>query len=211
MANSSLRWCVVPVLLLSALWGALGCGRVSDDSEGEGAGGGQGNEGGTSTVGGNGGSGPVGGTGGMGAGTGGTVPEPGCAAPSGMWVSIGMSIPAGDGCNTCTCLGGPSFSCTQKNCGVCEILRGARDTALEEAKRCNPALAAQQCTVEVSDGLECGCPTFANPANADAFAKMKEAEAAFTENACGRFLSCLPCQETLSARCSPEGRCEDLL
>src|SRR5689334_5661035 len=38
MANSSLRWCVVPVLLLSAVWGALGCGRVSDDSEGEGAG-----------------------------------------------------------------------------------------------------------------------------------------------------------------------------
>jgi hypothetical protein len=45
--------------------------------------------------------------------------EPGCEI-QGSWVAVGDSAPAGDGCNTCTCLSPGHAACTEIACPACE-------------------------------------------------------------------------------------------
>lgn len=43
-------------------------------------------------------------------------PPPACVLPGGGMCPVGMTCPAGDGCNTCTCGAGGTLACTERGC-----------------------------------------------------------------------------------------------
>jgi hypothetical protein len=82
--------------------------------------------------------------------------------------------------------------------------------ALEDARRCDPALSVDQCTLSFSGGLNCSCPTFVNPANSGALDEAKKAMALYVQQGCGRDILCGACRAPTRAFCSVEGRCQDV-
>ncbi|HET9934255.1 MAG TPA: hypothetical protein VFQ35_26315 [Polyangiaceae bacterium] len=81
---------------------------------------------------------------------------------------------------------------------------------VEEAKKCNPVLSSEQCTQLIEPGLNCACPTFANPQQKDAIQKLKSVYESYIELGCGMTVVCGPCLEPNRGYCSPQGRCEDV-
>lgn len=182
----------------------LACGgqsRSSDQDEpGAGATGGSGGSGGS--VGGSGGSvggsgGNVGGSGGNG-GSGGTVSD-GCFM-NGLRYPVGTTFPAGDSCNTCTCVAPESAVCTRTACVTCATVSAAFDDAMLEARRCDPGL-GMQCGELVPSGLQCGCPTFVNSSG-----PVTSSQDQWATLGCSVDIACGACpSEPVRGECATEG------
>ncbi|MFZ5897007.1 MAG: hypothetical protein ACOY0T_38470 [Myxococcota bacterium] len=206
---------------LIALSGS-GCGGRSDDGSEGGAGqggnvsgkggaapgsGGATGKGGTSSgTGGTGGG--VSGSGGKMSASGGSGQGGGCDY-AGKHYAVGDSFPASDGCNSCYCAANNVVSCTLKACNACVDLQTRATKAVELAKACNPALSVEQCTLSVTNGFACGCPTFVNPKNTMALEELKRVQAEYMQSMCVSNVICGPCAPPGHGYCSPNGRCED--
>lgn len=54
----------------------------------------------------------------------------------------------------------------------CAMLETEYRDTLEVAQECDPRIDSDQCTEQVPSDLACGCPTFVNPENAEAVARL---------------------------------------
>lgn len=175
------------------------CGARSERQEDAGTGG--------TSSGGAGASGGAGGSGASGASSasgGSSGKGPGCWV-DGVFHELDVSFPAGDGCNTCVCRASGEIVCTRTACTDCADLPRRYQDALVEAKRCEPGLRLEQCTMVAASGLRCGCPTYVNDDSA-----LLPLSEEFQEGACFGPVSCGACpDEPLGGVCAADGFCED--
>jgi hypothetical protein len=150
---------------------------------------------------------PNGGVGGASAGTGGS-PEGGHSGTSAGRGSGGTSA-AGRGGAAAGGMSGAGGAAGAAG-AVCMSINQDYASAQEQAQSCDPNAADDQCTQKVAVGTVCGCYSFANPANADAIARMAEDQRAFNDNQCVGGVTCGACLEPVRGRCSADGHCEDV-
>jgi hypothetical protein len=188
--------------------------RQEPDDGGSGGTGGSGAAGSSGATGGSGaaaGSGATGGTGAGGSGatagsgaTGGTGVTGGCIY-DGTFYRVTARFPATDGCNTCTCESTDTVVCTRSACLTCNELPERFETAMLEAKRCDPRLRIVQCTVSANSALQCGCPTYVNDDT-----ELKQLASEFQAQACGGPILCGACPDPpVAGRCSEDYVCVD--
>jgi hypothetical protein len=119
----------------------------------------------------------------------------------------GQTFPAKDGCNTCSCGDDGQVHCSLLACETCESVQTRYASAIDEAKTCDREQLGQ-CSRLITEGLACGCQTFANAEQPDAISAALSAQQQYMAMACGGGIVCGPCRAPVSAYCSAEGRCE---
>ena len=122
---------------------------------------------------------------------------------------LDTSFPAGDGCNTCTCTE-QGVTCGTIPCNRCLTIANQYSEAHDAARRCNPDIDVEQCTEAVSVGLACSCPSFLNPANADALDRLERASSEYQATNCSSGVVCGACLGPVRGYCTPAGVCEDV-
>jgi hypothetical protein len=208
-------------LLVTGLLFACGCGGRSghDGSSGNAATGGSGataghggaptaGTSGTSATSGSGGT--TGGTGGASAGSGGSLPAAGSSGASGSGAAGRGGSGAAGGANGGrggSEVGGASGASGARSC---EDLATEYAQAIDDATTCDPKAAVDECTKKIDVGLECGCSAFVNPANADAIARMSEAQSAYYAQECRGGVTCGECLPPIRGACSAAGLCENV-
>jgi hypothetical protein len=90
----------------------------------------------------------------------------------------------------------------------CTTIANDYGVALDEATQCTPDAAVDECTEQVVEGLACSCPSYANPANASAIARMQQLSDRYLEQSCSSGIVCGACAVPIGGRCSAAGRCE---
>jgi hypothetical protein len=118
-------------------------------------------------------------------------------------------FPAGDGCNMCICHE-TGVTCGTAPCERCDTIENEYASLSEAAKRCSPDIDIEQCTVSVSIGLACACPSFVNPANADAIEELESVSAEYRDSDCSTGVVCGQCLVPERGMCSPAGVCVDV-
>ena len=76
---------------------------------------------------------------------------------------------------------------------------------LAQAKSCNSLINSLQCTESIDDSLACPCPTYVNPANADAVAKLEQLQTAWDALPCQVPCPLLTCPAPQGSGCVPNG------
>jgi pacifastin inhibitor LCMII len=109
-------------------------------------------------------------------------------------------------CNTCTCQAGGGLTCTAIACqDQCSRLQDQYAAALSKAKSCDP-LQPNQCTMQVSSRVDCGCSTPVNASNTPALNELSK----LSQNLPPACISpCPPCLSPGPATCTPGGTCEN--
>lgn len=97
----------------------------------------------------------------------------------------------------------------------CDQLERDYAEQLKLARGCYLAVSMWQCSLRVDDELRCACPTYVNPANEEAVAKLAELQASWSKKDCG-WCTNASCVATESGFCEPapqgsavEALCED--
>jgi hypothetical protein len=154
-------------------------------------------------AGGTGGSGGRGATGGTDA-TGGTGSRVKCVY-GGVVYDVGETFP-GDDCNSCTCANDGVVVCTLGVCSTCESFPPLYSDALLEARRCDPTLRVEQCTVVASSGVVCGCPTFVEHDD-----ELLALMASYRSKSCSGPIGCGACPTPpVRGECRFDGVCVDV-
>jgi hypothetical protein len=101
-------------------------------------------------------------------------------------------------------------------CRSCDDIALEYRALLEQARQCSADLAMPQCTEKVLDGLPCGCPTFVNPQNTEAYQAMLGLLQKWEQLGCAADVLCEAClEDPTGGRCSADsGRvdtCVDVL
>ena len=201
MAGVALSATVVSLAVVTAC-GGQSQGNEQDDG-GPTATGGSPGTGASSATGGSPGTGASSATGGSG-GSGGTGVKGGCLYEA-LFYRISAIFPATDGCNTCTCESTDTVVCTRSACLGCEELPERFDSAMVEAKRCDPRRQIVQCTVSTPAALQCGCPTYVNSDT-----ELQKLAMEFQAQACFGPVLCGQCPEPpVAGRCSEDYVCVD--
>ncbi len=90
-------------------------------------------------------------------------------------------------------------------CVSCDDTATEYREALEAARQCDASTDIEQCTEQVTDGFPCGCPTFVNPGNSEAFAALQELAQKYRDMECNADIQCEACDEPPpGARCTPD-------
>jgi hypothetical protein len=97
----------------------------------------------------------------------------------------------------------------------CGEIEQAYQKELVAAKQCNPFIDFEQCTVLVSGGLPCGCPTFASSGQQVAVSNLKALQAKYDALVCAGDVLCEPCAAPQFGSCQVDpsgssGQCMDV-
>jgi hypothetical protein len=101
----------------------------------------------------------------------------------------------------------------------CDALLKSYGSTLSQAKKCNPFINSIQCTQQVDDNIDCGCPTYVNPDNKDELLKLLAIVDEWNSLQCDQWINCggAMCQPPQGSGCvpddpagmGPEGHCQD--
>jgi hypothetical protein len=93
---------------------------------------------------------------------------------------------------------------------ACSDYEDAYPSYLVEALACDPALDAEQCTLEMPGDLECQCPVFVNPANEGEINALNAFLSGYASLGCDPGIEC-KCADAKSGSCQPDpaggGKC----
>jgi hypothetical protein len=182
-----------PVALATAVWLALAtaCGGRSTRYEADDASGGTGGSGGSDA------------TGGSGA-TGGTDGRIRCVH-DGVAYEVGETFD-GENCRPCRCANDGVVVCGVSACSTCESFPPLYSDALLEARRCDPTLRVEQCTVVATSHLVCGCPTYVERDD-----ELLSLMASYQSRMCSGPIGCGACPTPpVRGECRADGVCVDV-
>jgi hypothetical protein len=153
-----------------------------------------------------------GGTGGTtgGAGTGGTE-HGGSGGDAGSGAGTGPAAGVGGGPAGSSGAGGRGSGGAGGRAGgggsaggmTCDQMQAAYGEALQQARECNPAIDAEQCTALTSSGIVCGCPVAINPAHEEAVAELLRLHNAFSQMGCEVACPDIACIGPYAGTCQP--------
>ena len=121
---------------------------------------------------------------------------------------------------TCTCQDG-SWRCAVSSvaaaaCPVvadggaaraCDVIATDYQSALSEARSCDLAINAVQCTRVVETGLQCPCAEALNELHSDAIARLGTLLAEYGASGCATPVLCEPCGQPQGGGCGASGTC----
>lgn len=90
-------------------------------------------------------------------------------------------------------------------CASCDDIAAAYRKNLEAARQCMADLTVPQCTAKVPGGLPCGCNTYVNPSNAEAYQALLGLLDEWEELSCAADVSCEACaDDPVAGTCEPD-------
>lgn len=89
----------------------------------------------------------------------------------------------------------------------CAELETQYSAYLGQAKGCNAAINALQCTLLIDTELSCPCKTYVNPGNTDPVAKLKSLATEWAAKKCGEAIACpeIACPQPQGSGCQVNG------